>query len=429
MTRGAPHDEGKILFIGGGIANFTNVASTFKGIIRALTDFKSQLKAHNVKIYVRRAGPNYQEGLRMIREVGELLELDMHVFGPEMFITGIVPLALCGDSKGLQKNANKNKAVSVDLIGIGNQESISDAQLNTPTTPILDTTSEKSVPFHNETRALIYGMQPRAVQGMLDFDYMCKRSRPSVAAMVYPFGGHHIQKFYWGTKECLVPVYTSLDEAVKKFPDVTVVVNFSSFRSVLDSCHDIFKITQIKTIAIIAEGVPELRSRQILHLAKNLGVLIIGPATVGGIKPGSFKIGNTGGMMDNIVSSKLYRAGSVAYVSKSGGMSNELNNIISQCTDGVYEGVAIGGDRYPGSTFIDHMLRFENDPLAKIIVLLGEVGGVEEYSISKALKDGRIKKPVVAWCIGTCSKMFSTDVLLFNLGTIWTCWIFCRARH
>ena len=66
---------------------------------------------------------------------------------------------------------------------------------------------------------------------------------------------------------------------------------------------------------------------------------------VGGIKPGCLKIGNTGGMMDNILSSKLYRPGSVAYVSRSGGMSNELNNIISHNTDGVFEGVAIGGDR------------------------------------------------------------------------------------
>ena len=74
-------------------------------------------------------------------------------------------------------------------------------------------------------------------------------------------------------------------------------------------------------------------------------------ATVGGIKPGCYKIGNTGGMMDNVIASKLYRRGSVGYVSKSGGMSNELNNIICNNTDGVYEGVAIGGDRYPGVCF------------------------------------------------------------------------------
>ena len=49
-------------------------------------------------------------------------------------------------------------------------------------------------------------------------------------------------------------------------------------------------------------------------------------------------------------------------MSRSGGMSNELNNIISKATDGVYEGVAIGGDRYPATTFMDHIMRYESDP-------------------------------------------------------------------
>jgi ATP citrate (pro-S)-lyase len=150
--------------------------------------------------------------------------------------------------------------------------------------------------------------------------------------------------------------------------------------------------------------------------AKEKGITIIGPATVGGIKPGAFKIGNTGGMMDNIVASKLYRKGSVGYVSKSGGMSNELNNIICQTTDGVYEGVAIGGDRYPGTTFIDHLLRYQANPECKILLLLGEVGGVEEYRVIEAVKNGTITKPIVAWAIGTCAGMFQTEVQFGHAG-------------
>ena len=146
-------------------------------------------------------------------------------------------------------------------------------------------------------------------------------------------------------------------------------------------------------------------------------VTIIGPATVGGIKPGAFKIGNTGGMMDNIVASKLYRKGSVGYVSKSGGMSNELNNIISTTTNGVYEGVAIGGDRYPGTTFIDHLLRYEADPECKILLLLGEVGGVEEYRVIEAVKSGRLTKPIVAWAIGTVAGMLKTEVQFGHAGS------------
>ncbi|KAK9465230.1 citrate synthase-like protein [Lipomyces arxii] len=271
--------------------------------------------------------------------------------------------------------------------------------------------------FHNKTRAFVYGLQPRACQGMLDFDFICKRTTPSVAAIIYPFGGQFVSKMYWGTKETLLPVYQSVKKAVEKHPEVDVVVNFASSRSVYSSTMELLECPSIRTIAIIAEGVPERRAREILYKAKEKGVVIIGPATVGGIKPGCFKIGNTGGMMDNIVASKLYRPGSVGYVSKSGGMSNELNNIISQTTDGVYEGIAIGGDRYPGTTFIDHLMRYQADPECKILLLLGEVGGVEEYRVIEAVKSGKITKPIVAWAIGTCASMFTTEVQFGHAGS------------
>merc|ERR1719386_504173 len=141
---------------------------------------------------------------------------------------------------------------------------------------------------------------------------------------------------------------------------------------------------KIKTIAIIAEGVPERQTRAIIKKAEASGVGIIGPATVGGITPGKFRIGNTGGALENITMSKLYRKGSVCYVSKSGGMSNELNNIIARSSDGVCDGVAIGGDRYPGSRFIDHVIRYEDNPRCAFIVLFGEVGGVDEYDVIEA---------------------------------------------
>lgn len=200
-------------------------------------------------------------------------------------------------------------------------------------------------------------MQNRAVQSMLDFDFVCRRTEPSVVAIIYPFTGDHRQKFYWGHKEILIPVYKDMKNAMNKHPTADVLVNFASLRSAYSSTIETLEYPQIRTIAIIAEGIPENYTRKLIKLADTKKVNIIGPATVGGLKPGCFKIGNTGGMMDNILHSKLYRPGSVAYVSRSGGMSNELNNIISKATDGVYEGVAIGGDRYPGTTFMDHLLR------------------------------------------------------------------------
>lgn len=235
--------------------------------------------------------------------------------------------------------------------------------------------------------------------------------------MVYPFTGDHKQKFYWGHKEILVPVYKKMSDAINRHKEVDVVVNFASLRSAYESTIEVLDFPQIRSIAIIAEGIPENFTRKIVKKANEKKVAIIGPATVGGVKPGCFKIGNTGGMLDNILHSKLYRPGSVAYVSRSGGMSNELNNIISKATDGVFEGIAIGGDRYPGTTFMDHILRYQSDPSVKLIVLLGEVGGTEEYEVCAALKDGRITKPLVAWCIGTCASMFTSEVQFGHAGS------------
>ncbi len=84
----------KYLLIGGGIANFTDVAKTFTGIVQALREYKQKLKDAHVKIYVRRGGPNYQEGLRLMRELGEELGVPIEVYGPEMHMTRIVNLAL-----------------------------------------------------------------------------------------------------------------------------------------------------------------------------------------------------------------------------------------------------------------------------------------------------------------------------------------------
>ncbi|WVQ83248.1 hypothetical protein IAT38_005387 [Cryptococcus sp. DSM 104549] len=437
ITRGTPHPEGKVLIIGGGAANFSDVAATFKGIIRALKQFQEGLIRHKVKIWVRRAGPNYQEGLKAMRLCGESIGVPMKVYGPESPITAIVPMALGIDrpASAITRDVTPlpsapgtppNGAVDTPSGGVaGGVGSIkANGSREQPNDQIVRFETEVKGarpwfrPFDDETRSFVFGLQPRAIQGMLDFDFSCGRKTPSVAAMIYPFGGHHIQKFYWGTKETLLPVYTSVAEAIKKHPDVDVVVNFSSSRSVYASTLDILTFPQIKAIGIIAEGVPERHARELLHLAVKKNVIIIGPATVGGIKPGCFRIGNTGGMMDNLIACKLYRPGSVGYVSKSGGMSNELNNILSYTTNGVYEGVAIGGDRYPGTSFIDHLLRYEADPDCKLLLLLGEVGGTEEYRVIEAVKKGLIKKPIVAWAIGTCAKMFTSEVQFGHAGSM-----------
>ncbi|GMY26264.1 ATP-citrate synthase alpha chain protein 1 [Fagus crenata] len=89
-----PDGRKRALVIGGGIANFTDVAATFNGIIRALKEKESKLKAARVNIYVRRGGPNYQKGLAKMRALGEEIGIPIEVYGPEATMTGICKQAI-----------------------------------------------------------------------------------------------------------------------------------------------------------------------------------------------------------------------------------------------------------------------------------------------------------------------------------------------
>ncbi|HDL84944.1 MAG TPA: ATP citrate synthase, partial [Candidatus Acetothermia bacterium] len=252
-------------------------------------------------------------------------------------------------------------------------------------------------------------------QRMLDFDYMCRKDSPSVVAMITPERGG-FEKFFWETKEIRVPRITSIARASEEFPEADVMVNFASQRSAYEVTVEALNTDTIRTIAVIAEGIPERMERKLGALGKKLGKWIIGPATVGGVKAGAFKIGNAAGTMENIRMAKLYRPGSVGFVSVSGGLSNEAYNIIARNTDGLNEGIAIGGDAFPGSSLFDHLLRYEANPAIKLLVCLGELGGTAEYEIADAVKDGRIKKPLVIWVTGTCAKVLPGQVQFGHAG-------------
>ncbi|XP_024383262.1 ATP-citrate synthase beta chain protein 2 [Physcomitrium patens] len=269
--------------------------------------------------------------------------------------------------------------------------------------------------FSRTTQALFYNYKPSPVQRMLDFDFLCGRETPSVAGVINP-GSDGFQKLFFGQEEIAVPVHGSIPSACKIHPTADVFINFASFRSAYASSMEALKQPTIRVVAIIAEGVPEADAKRLIAFARANNKVVIGPATVGGIQAGAFKIGDTAGTLDNIIHCKLYRPGSVGFVSKSGGMSNEMYNVLARVTDGLYEGIAIGGDVYPGSTLSDHVLRFNNIPQIKMIVVLGELGGRDEYSLVDALKEGKVGKPVVAWVSGTCARLFKSEVQFGHAG-------------
>jgi len=95
MTREKdPSGRGKVLIIGGAIANFTDVAKTFTGIIQAFENYADKMKEVGVSVFVRRGGPNYEKGLKDIKEAADRLGIYIEVYGPETHMTDIIRMAL-----------------------------------------------------------------------------------------------------------------------------------------------------------------------------------------------------------------------------------------------------------------------------------------------------------------------------------------------
>lgn len=270
--------------------------------------------------------------------------------------------------------------------------------------------------FSKDSQALFWNNDTKAIQRMLDYDYLCGRKLPSIAAIIIPSKPASFQKFFMGTKEILIPIYANTTEAAAKHPEASIFLNFASFRSAYEVTLEALKLPSLTTFMITAEGIPERFARELAHAAQKNNKIIIGPATVGAITPGHFKTGNIGGTISNITKTKLHRTGSCGLVTKSGGLFNELANIISLKSDGLAEGIAIGGDRFPGSSYLNHLLRMEKNPAIKYMVILGEVGGNAEYEVIEAIQKGLIKKPVIAWCIGTIANHLNRQIQFGHAG-------------
>eukprot|EP00894_Picocystis_sp_ML_P002900 jgi/Pico_ML_1/53417/g409.t2 len=241
--------------------------------------------------------------------------------------------------------------------------------------------------FSKDTQALFYNYKPGPVQRMLDFDYLCGRNTPSVAAVIKPGSGEGFEKLFFGKTEMPIASHGSIKAAAAAHPRADVFVNFASFRSAFQSTMDALQQPTIHVVAIIAEGVPEKDTKELIAYAKKHNKIIIGPATVGGIQAGAFKIGDTAGTLDNIIACKLYRPGSVGFVSKSGGMSNEAYNILARNTDGLYE------DSFES---LAGTIKYTYDEL----VSCGVITPAEDFTppfipedIGKAKREGKVRIP------------------------------------
>lgn len=260
-----------------------------------------------------------------------------------------------------------------------------------------------------QTKIVVIGNHPGIIQSMLDYDFLMGHTTPSIVGIVAT--GRKFVRFFFGRREVLLPVYSTLSaipENVKK--DVNTVLNVSSGRRALTSMVEaIDTFPNMKIGTIFAEGVPEKHSIDLFEYAKSKNVTLIGPSSVGLVVPGVLKLGAIGGVSTKqITSSGLLSKGGVCVLSASGGMVNEIINVVNSTHNKVSFSLSFGGDRFPLLEPVDALMVAQKDEETKAIVYYGELGGEDEYKLAKLLEVGHITKPVICYVAGTISDLFET---------------------
>ncbi len=186
-----------------------------------------------------------------------------------------------------------------------------------------------------------------------------------------------------------VPVFRTIDDIKKRFAiDISVIFVPAPHAkaAILEAIQ-----AQIPLIICITEGVPVHDMLEIKQKLRRSHSVLIGPNCPGVLLPGRQLLG--------IIPASLATPGDTAIVSRSGTLTYEAMSLLTQAGFGQRYIIGIGGDMISGSSFVDCLQLFQNDPSVKRIVMIGEIGGISEITAADYIKQS-ISKPVYAYIAG-----------------------------
>jgi succinyl-CoA synthetase alpha subunit len=185
------------------------------------------------------------------------------------------------------------------------------------------------------------------------------------------------------------PVFDTVKEAVNA-TDANTTIIYVPARFAADAIMEAAD-AGIKVIVCITEGVPVLDMVRVQRFLRETEARLIGPNCPGLITPGEAKVG--------IMPAHIHKQGNVGLVSRSGTLTYEVVQALTDKELGQSTAVGIGGDPIIGTNFIDVLQLFESDPLTDQVVLIGEIGGTDEQMAARFIAEN-MTKPVTAFIAG-----------------------------
>jgi succinyl-CoA synthetase alpha subunit len=193
-----------------------------------------------------------------------------------------------------------------------------------------------------------------------------------------------------------VPVYDSVRQITERQRvDASVLAVPAPF--VRDAAFEAIE-AGVPLLVIVTERVPRRDVVQVLELARLRGSRVIGPNTMGIISPGKTKVGSIGGPAGD--TSKSFAPGPVGVMSRSGGMTTELSNLLTQSGLGQSTAISMGGDPIVGSTFSELLPLWQDDAETEALVLFCEPGGPLEAALADEVRRKAGSLPIVAFIAG-----------------------------